>query len=63
MRYAIISNGLVINVIMADAKFISESITAPMVAVLVEGVTCAPGWTHDGSSFSPPAPAPDTIEP
>lgn len=49
MRYAVIRQGFVVNVIAADAAF-AESIGAILCPDDV-----AVGWSHDGQAFSPPA--------
>jgi hypothetical protein len=52
MRYAIIENGLVTNVVLADEAFAAEQ-------GWVECPDAGPGWTYDGSTFTEPAPTPD----
>jgi len=56
MRYAIIENGLVVNVIVADAGFIAAHVAAPKTAVAVDGIQCGPGWTYSNGTFTPPDP-------
>lgn len=48
MRYAIIENGVVINVVEADAGF---AVTQGWIEAGSAGV----GWSYDGEGFSPPA--------
>ena len=49
MRYAIIENGLVSNVVMADAEFAAQNgwIACP---------DAGPNWKYDGISFTEPDP-------
>lgn len=51
MRYAVINNGDVVNVIEADDGFVLDGYT------LVPSDIAGPGWTYDGE-FHPPAPEP-----
>lgn len=51
MNRAVIENGVVVNVIMADASH-TGSVAIP------EGVPAGIGWLYDGTTFSAPAPAP-----
>ena len=52
MKYAIISNGVVVNIAAADPEFAAEQgwVECP------EGVDI--GWSFDGASATPPAEAP-----
>lgn len=52
MRYAIINDGVVENVILAQPGFTLPGKT------LVPTDTAGPGWTWDGTTFSPPEPPP-----
>lgn len=47
MRYAIVTNGVVSNVVLADA---------PLAANWIITDTAGPGWTYADGVFSPPAP-------
>jgi hypothetical protein len=47
MKFAIIENGVVSNVVVADA---------PLESNWVETEQAGPGWLYDGSTFSPPPP-------
>ena len=47
-RYAIIENGLVVNVVVADAEFAAEQ-------GWVECPDAGPGWTYAGGVFTAPA--------
>jgi hypothetical protein len=49
MRYAIIENGLVTNVVVADAELASQN-------GWVECPTAGPGWKYDGTTFTEPDP-------
>jgi hypothetical protein len=51
MRYAIIENGVVINVAEADAEFAVQQ-------GWVECPTAGPGWTYANGVFTAPPPAP-----
>jgi hypothetical protein len=53
-NYAIVENGVVVNVA------VSESALAPN---WIQSDVAQIGWTYNGSTFSPPAPAPDTRPP
>ena len=56
-RYALIENGAVANVILADPEF----------AATVGAIPCAdaagPGWLYDGTTFSEPPPPPEPVAP
>lgn len=54
-RYAIIENGVVTNVVLADPTFAEEQgwVAAPD--------DVGPGWLWDGTNFSPPPPAPPVV--
>ncbi len=54
-NYAVIKDGLVTNVIVAESKEIAESVTG-LTCVEVNNEPGAPGigWSYDGSSFSAP---------
>jgi hypothetical protein len=51
MRFAIIENGVVSNVVLADEALESN---------WVETDQAGPGWLYDGSTFSPPPPVAPT---
>ena len=53
MRYAIVENGVVSNVVLADA---------PMGSGWVKTDIANPGWLYNGSVFTPPAPIVPTKE-
>jgi hypothetical protein len=50
-RYAIIENGVVANVVVADAEFASQN-------GWVECPDAGPDWKYDGSTFTEPDPIP-----
>ena len=56
-RYALIENGVVANVIVADPEF----------AASVNAILCAeqagPGWLYDGTAFTAPPPPPEPVAP
>lgn len=56
MRYAVILDGIVANVALADADFAAEQ---GWVAV---HDTISSGWSFDGKDFTPPPPPPDPEE-
>lgn len=49
MRYALIENGVVVNVAEGDADWVAS---APGTWIAAE--TAGPGWTYDGATFSEP---------
>jgi hypothetical protein len=57
-RYAIIENGLVTNVVLADAEFAAEQ-------GWIECPNAGPGWKYDGTTFTEPDPvvAPEPVAP
>jgi len=52
MRYAIIENGVVVNVVVADAALAAEK-------GWVECPQAGPGWGYNNGAFTKPAPAPE----
>lgn len=60
MRFAIIENSVVTNIILADQEFIDE---LGAVAVDVTDVECNIGDMWNGTSFAPPAPLPPAAPP
>ena len=54
-NYAVIKDGVVNNVIVADTKEIAETVTG-LTCIEYENVPGAPGigWTYDGTNFSAP---------
>lgn len=56
MRYALVRDGVVVNVIVWDGE---SEWTTPEGCVAVEcDNTVGPRFTYDGKTFSPPAPEP-----
>lgn len=53
-RFAVISDGVVVNVIVADAEFAARIGAVPV----AESVSI--GWSFDGDTFTPPAPEIET---
>jgi hypothetical protein len=51
-RYAIIKDGLVANVVVADAEFAATQ-------GWVECPTAGPNWKYDGTTFTEPDPVPE----
>ena len=64
-RTAVIENGVVINVVMADEGWDSRPVHGPgTTAVHLTGLTehsVNIGWTYDGTTFAPPSPPPVSI--
>lgn len=60
MRFAIIKNGVVENVIEADQNFVDKNVIADQKLLLKPTDTVGPGHTYDGKDFIPPVnlPAP-----
>jgi hypothetical protein len=54
-NYAVIKDGVVNNVIVADTQAIAQEVTG-LTCVEIEHVPGAPGigWTYDGTNFSAP---------
>lgn len=54
-NYAVIKNGIVNNVIVADTKEIAETVTG-LTCVEISDTPGSPGigWTYDGTNFSAP---------
>lgn len=46
-RYAVVEDGLVINVVVADSELASTK-------GWIQTDTAGPGWTYDGNGFTPP---------
>ena len=56
-NYAQIVNGIVINVIVADADFIATQTDKTYVLCTSGGI----GWSFDGTNFIPPQPYPSWV--
>lgn len=56
MRWAIVQNGIVTNIVLWDGQ---ETWQPPMGAAIIalNETVCDIGWLYDGTSFSPPAEA------
>jgi len=54
-KYAVIKDGIINNVILADTKQIAETVTG-LTCVEIEHIPDAPGigWTYDGAEFTAP---------
>ena len=54
-NYAVIKDGIVNNVIVADTKEIAETVTG-LTCIEYENIPGAPGigWTYDGAEFTAP---------
>lgn len=52
MKLAIIKNGYVENVVIADLDF-AEKMKWDFIE-LADGVSCEPGWLYDGETFTAP---------
>ena len=54
-EYAVIENGIVVNVIICENKALAEEITGKTcVEFSVEAREAAIGWTYDGTTFTRP---------
>jgi hypothetical protein len=53
MRFAIVENGIVTNVVVADA---------PAASNWIQTDQAGPNWLYNGSTFSPPPPIPPTAD-
>jgi len=51
MKYAHITDGTVTNVILWDGE---TDLGLNGELVNVDEITCGPGWTYDGTTFTPP---------
>lgn len=58
MRYALIKNGIVVNVIIADPTFILGIQSQYDACIDVTNTYCGPGFLYDGVSFTDPNPNP-----
>jgi hypothetical protein len=57
--YAIVENGVVVNVVLWDGVVEWTPPASAIVHQLQDGVSCGPGYTFDGTNFvGPPAPPP-----
>ena len=54
-NFAVIKDGVVTNVIVADTKEIAELVTGLTCVEYTEEKPAGIGWTYDGSVFTPPA--------
>jgi hypothetical protein len=53
-NYAIVENGVVVNVAVSESALAANWVQSDVAQI---------GWTYNGSTFSPPAPTPDTKPP
>jgi hypothetical protein len=60
-NYAVIEEGLVVNVIVADSKEIAEEVTGKTCIEYTEENPSGIDWTWDGTSFIMPQPYPSWI--
>jgi hypothetical protein len=59
MRIAIVKNGVVVNVVLAEAV---EDVAAGVGETLIPHESAGPGWTFDGTTLTPPpAPVPEPV--
>ncbi|MVN86930.1 hypothetical protein GO986_09145 [Deinococcus sp. HMF7620] len=59
MRYALINDGVVDNVVECTEEFADRLRTRYQAVVQTE--EAGPGWTWDGETFSEPAPEPQPV--
>ena len=63
MNFAVISNNIVINLIVADSLEVAEAVSSPFTCIeYTDHTTAGIGWTYDGNSFIAPIIAPPTEE-
>ena len=53
-NYAVIKDGLVTNVIVAESKEIAESVSGATCVEYTEENPAGIGWSYDGTSFAAP---------
>jgi hypothetical protein len=53
-NFAVIEDGVVENVIVADSKEVAESATNQTCVEYSEGSSVGIGWSYDGTNFSAP---------
>ena len=53
-NYAVIKDGIVNNVIVADTKEIAETVTGLTCIEYTDETPAGIGWTYDGTNFSAP---------
>ena len=61
--FAVIENGKVLNVIVADTVEIATEVTGKECVAIPEGMQVIPNWTYDGTTFEPPTYDGTTFEP
>ena len=54
MRYAIVLNGIVDNVVIWNGEGIVPGLTGSEAVLLSADQDCSIGWTYDGSTFAEP---------
>jgi hypothetical protein len=61
MNYAVISDGVVVNLIVAESKELAETATGKTCILSTDENPAHVGGTHDGTSFIAPPPYPSWI--
>lgn len=61
-RYALIEDGLVVNVIICDSNEVAENLFPAMTVIRIDGAEAGPGWQYSDGIFIPPAVEPPSPE-
>ena len=59
MKFAVMSNNLVANIIVADTLEIAEEVTGQTCIVYTDEAPVGINWTYDGVNFINPNPKPE----
>lgn len=51
MNWALIKNGVVVNIVVWDGE---GDIFSDYTSVCIDNITCGPGWTYKSGNFTPP---------
>ena len=62
MNFAVISNGIVINLIVADSLEVAEAVSNFTCIEYANHTDAGIGWTYDGTNFIAPVITPPTVE-
>lgn len=55
IQYALVENGIVVNVVLWDGESEWTPPTGQQAVTIPDGSEAAIGWTYDGTNFTPPA--------
>lgn len=61
-RYALIEDGLVVNVVICDSDEAATILFPDMTVIRIEGAEAGPGWQYSDGVFIPPAVKPPSPE-